>query len=250
MPQPTEEKLKNVASDYYQRWGFPNCFGSIDGKHCQIKCPENSGSSYFNYLKYFSVALQGVADADNKFLTIEVGAQGKQSDGGIFTTSTLFNLLETKNFNVPSDKKLPNSDAKVPHVLIGDEAYPLKPYLMRPYPGRGLTPRREIFNKYLSSARKCVECAFGILRAKWRFLDKNIDTNVEKASIFIKCACVLHNMIREKDGDSDLHYREVALQSEETEDAQTHGNLDRRNNSCSEFARQVRENFADYFSNL
>ncbi|KAJ4449246.1 hypothetical protein ANN_00643, partial [Periplaneta americana] len=232
----------------HQRWGFPNCFGPIDGKHCQVKCPDNSGSSYFNYLKYFSVVLQALADADKKFLTIEVGARGKQSDGSIFTSSTLFNLLETNQFNVANDKELPNSQVKLPLVLIGDEAYPLKPYLMRPYPGRGLTPRRDKFNERLSSARKCVECAFGILRTKWRFLDKNIDTNVEKACTFIKCACILHNLIREKDGDSDLHYREMTLQLTRTEPFQTCANLDRRNNSCTEFARHIREKFTDYFN--
>lgn len=166
MPVPTEEHLQKVISDYYNRWKFPNCFGSIDGKHCQIKCPPNSGSSYFNYLKYFSIVLQGVADADKKFLTIEVGGRGKQSDGGTFIASTLFNLLEAKQFCVPPDQELPGSNIKLPNVLIGDEAYPLKKYLMRPYPRRVLTPKREYFNTRLSTARKCIECAFGILYSK------------------------------------------------------------------------------------
>lgn len=30
----TEEKLEKVAMDYYNRWGYPNCTGSLDGKHC------------------------------------------------------------------------------------------------------------------------------------------------------------------------------------------------------------------------
>jgi len=48
MPVPTKQHWEKVAKDYYNRWGFPNCIGSVDGKHCQIKCPKNSGSSYFN----------------------------------------------------------------------------------------------------------------------------------------------------------------------------------------------------------
>jgi hypothetical protein len=38
--------------------------------------------------------LPGVADVDKKFITIEVGARGKQSDGGTFSSSTLFQLLQ------------------------------------------------------------------------------------------------------------------------------------------------------------
>ncbi|XP_008188654.1 uncharacterized protein LOC103310940 [Acyrthosiphon pisum] len=95
MPVPTKQLWEKVAKDYYNRWGFPNCIGSLDGKHCQIKCPKNSGSSYFNYLKYFSLVLQGVADADKKFLTVEVGARGKQSDGGTFASSALLHLMDS-----------------------------------------------------------------------------------------------------------------------------------------------------------
>ncbi|KAL4083923.1 hypothetical protein QTP88_029239 [Uroleucon formosanum] len=117
MPVPSQEQLEKISDDFYRRWKFPNCIGCIDGKHCQIKCPVNSGSSYFNYLKYFSLVLQGVADADKKFITIEVGARGKQSDGGIFAASTLFQLLNTNTFNVPPDKELPGSTIKLPHFV-------------------------------------------------------------------------------------------------------------------------------------
>jgi hypothetical protein len=94
MPLPSKEQLERTAKDFFSRWKFPSCIGCIDEKHCQLKCPVNSGSRYFNYLKYFSVALPGIADADKKFITVEVGARGKQSDGGTFSTLTLFQLLQ------------------------------------------------------------------------------------------------------------------------------------------------------------
>lgn len=249
MPVPTEEHLQKVISDYYTRWKFPNCFGSIDGKHCQIKCPPNSGSSYFNYLKYFSIVLQGVADADKKFLTIEVGGRGKQSDGGTFIASTLFNLLEAKQFCVPPDQELPGSNIKLPNVMIGDEAYPLKKYLMRPYPRRVLTPRREYFNTRLSTARKCIECAFGILYSKWRFLSKDIETYPDKACVLIKCACILHNYIRIHDGESDLDYctvMENLNMQPYKNDVQLNQGQGRDYNRSSREAKQIREMFETY----
>jgi len=82
--------------------------------------------------------------------------------------------MNNNSLNVPPEKSLPGPNLKVPHVLIGDEAYPLKPYLMRPFPSRTLTPEKERFNDNLSRARKCIECTFGILRAKWRLLGKEI----------------------------------------------------------------------------
>jgi len=43
--------------------------------------------------------LQGVADADKKFLVMEVGENGKQSDGDI---SQFFDLLEKNEFLRPT----------------------------------------------------------------------------------------------------------------------------------------------------
>lgn len=47
---------------------------------------------------------------------------------------------------IPGPKLLPNSIKQLPCAFVGDEAFPLKCYMMRPYPGRGLTEVRRIFN--------------------------------------------------------------------------------------------------------
>lgn len=72
-----------------------NCLGSIDRKHIRLKCPPYSGTMYFNDKNFFSVVLQAVADANYKFITINVGGYGKQSDGGTFRCSILFHLINT-----------------------------------------------------------------------------------------------------------------------------------------------------------
>jgi hypothetical protein len=110
MPKPTMEQLKTGIKDYYNRWKFPNCFGSIDGKHCQINCPPKSGSHYFNYLHYHSIVPQGVADANKKYIAVDIGGRGKQSDGGTFIGSAVFRRLEAGKLNVLPPQALPNSN--------------------------------------------------------------------------------------------------------------------------------------------
>ncbi|KAJ8910966.1 hypothetical protein NQ315_003659 [Exocentrus adspersus] len=247
MPFPNQQQWQQIIEEYTTLWNFPNCFGAIDGKHCQIKCPPNSGTTHFNYLKYYSLGLQAVADANKKFITIEVGSKGSESDGGVFQSSTLYNLLETNRLNVPPDQALPNSNIVLPNVMIGDEAYPLKTYLMRPYPrprNGVLDEGKQLFNDRLSRARKCIENAFGILYQKFRIFDTSILLKQSTAINVIKCACILHNFIRHFDGDSDLDYinnMEHRLNNENI-NARTV-----RNNRASNKAIDIRNSFKQYF---
>ena len=57
---------------------------------------------------------------------------------------------------------------ELPHVLVSDEIFPLKPWLMKPYPGKGLPESKENFNYRLSQFRRTIESTFGILVAKRR----------------------------------------------------------------------------------
>jgi hypothetical protein len=82
------------------------------------------------------MVLQAVVNARMRFIAVDVGANGKQSDGDVFRYSTLFQNLETGALQVPGAVVLPNSDIIVAHVFIGDEAYPLTAYLLKSYSRR------------------------------------------------------------------------------------------------------------------
>ena len=139
-------------------------------------------------------------DANYKFINIDVGGYGKQSDGGTFRSSALFLYLSDGRLDIPNETALPNSEITVPYVLIGDEAYPLLRNLLKPYSARELNADKEYFNARLSRARRTVECAFGIIFSKWRILSKAIETSVHVADDIVKAICVLHNTIIDKEG--------------------------------------------------
>jgi hypothetical protein len=80
MPNPSVEMFKHTAEEFSSLWNFPNCTGSIDGKHIRLKCPRNSGSLFFNHKQFHSMVLQAVVDARMRFNAVDVGAYGKQSD--------------------------------------------------------------------------------------------------------------------------------------------------------------------------
>uniref|UniRef100_A0A0K8UY09 Putative nuclease HARBI1 n=1 Tax=Bactrocera latifrons TaxID=174628 RepID=A0A0K8UY09_BACLA len=200
MKVPDESDFLKITDDFKNLWDFPNCIGSIDGKHVRVQSPAHSGTMYYNYKNFFSIVLQALVDANYKFICIDVGGYGKQSDGGTFRASNLFLYLTDGRLKIPEACALPNSDIIAPFVIIGDEAYPLLPNLLKPYSRKRLDADKEYFNARLSRARRTVECAFGIIYSKWKILATSIQTAPTLADVIIKCICLLHNVIIDREG--------------------------------------------------
>ncbi|XP_033971401.1 uncharacterized protein LOC117470684 [Trematomus bernacchii] len=207
----TVEEWQQVADGFQAQWDFPNCLGALDGKHINIRPPPRTGSTYYNYKHTFSIVLMALVDSNYKFLYVDVGCNGRISDGGVFGGCSLQDALENRTCNIPAPAPLPASDQAVCYHIVADEAFPLKEHLMKhlkehlmkhlkehlmkPYPNRRLAVEERIFNYRLSRARRVVENAFGILANRFRvFLTtRNIQDKVEA---IVLAGCALHNFLR------------------------------------------------------
>ncbi|KAM4026934.1 uncharacterized protein ACNLHF_008145 [Anomaloglossus baeobatrachus] len=237
MPSPTEETWLQVAAGFQTVANFPNCIGAVDGKHVRVQKPPRSGSLFFNYKKYFSVVLMAVADAHYKFIAIDVGAYGSTGDSRVLRTSQIGLQVLQDCVTLPAPQPLPGSTDPLPFVMVSDEAFPLLPNLLRPYPRRGLDTRRRIFNYRLSRARRYVECTFGILTSQWRILHTTIQLETETVDTVIKACCVLHNYAREYSSQ----------QVEETQQAEFNPVINVSSGRPTNSGVLVRESFTDYF---
>ena len=117
MPEPSEDVWNSSPSKFRDLWHFPNCLAAIDGKHVSIQCPINGGSLYFNYKRLNSTVLLALADAEYKFLTVDLFSYGKNSDGNVFSKSVIGKKLETGTLNVPPNTPLVENACPMPYVI-------------------------------------------------------------------------------------------------------------------------------------
>ena len=107
--------------------------------------------------------------------------------------SGLFELGENEQI-LTSPMKIVSGTEIFP-LIIGDSAYPLLKWLVKPYPNRGLlTPDEREFNKKLSAARSVVGGACGMLKGRWRLLLRNVEQQTRTLSKTVLTTCVLHNI--------------------------------------------------------
>lgn len=196
---PSEDKWMQIATNFGIKWNFPNCIGAIDGKHVIIQAPPNSGSSYFNYKGSHSIVLLAVVDDNYSFSLVDIGAQGRQSDGGVLRNSAFGKLLYEHKLHIPAPQKITVDGPELPFVIVGDEAFPLSENLLKPYSSKGGLPLNEaVFNYRLSRARRISENAFGILNARWRIYTRNMIGKMENIISAVKATKGLHNFIIRK----------------------------------------------------
>ena len=252
----------SAAIDFEVKWNFPNCIGAIDGKHIGLKCPSKAGSDYYNYKKTHSIVLMVVAGPDYEVLYADVGTNGRISDGGVWNKCSLLTGIDDGSIHLPKPKCLNGGITPLPHVFVADDAFALKPFLMKPYPQRGLDITQRMFNYRLSRARLTSENTFGIFANRWRVYQSAMQVAPLTAKRIVLAPLSLHNYLRKS--QSRFEYTPVGLMDQVTSDGTLiPGNwrggaqpacllrldISRLGNNTSIKAKEVREKFKDYFFN-
>lgn len=99
-------------------------------------------------------------------------------------------MLQKTRAGVPKPKLLPNDDKPVIYHFVGDDAFTLQTWMMKP-----LSQRERMYSYRLSRARRVVENAFGILFHTFHCFSTTMKKHPENINLITMCVCVLHNLI-------------------------------------------------------
>ncbi|XP_046562255.1 uncharacterized protein LOC124271222 [Haliotis rubra] len=155
----TQEDCKDIAQQFQDRWNVPHALGALDGKHIAIRKPHNSGSVFFNYKE-------------------------------------LKECIGDNTINFPDSDRLPNDDRDTAYYILGDDAFPLRTFLMKPYGRRGLDNDMLVANYRLSRGRRVVENGFGILANRWRCFLGTLEHGPDVVRLLVEAGVILHNLLR------------------------------------------------------
>ncbi|WCJ38260.1 hypothetical protein M5689_019332 [Euphorbia peplus] len=182
-----------IANDTRYMPHFKDCIGAIDGTHIEVIIAEEDQLRYRGRKGTPTINVMAACDFYLLFTYVLTGWEGSGHDSRIFQDAISNPCL---NFPKPPRGK---------YYLV-DKGYPERVGFLTPYHKiryhqsefRGANPRgsHEIFNRAHSSLRSCIERAFGILKARWKILDKVPKYTLQDQNRIICAAFSLHNYIR------------------------------------------------------
>lgn len=163
-------------------FGFPGVLGAIDCTHVQLRAPSENAQVYVNRKGTHSINIQVICDATCKVTHLFANYPGSSHDSFILANSVIPAVFQG---NPPLDG-----------WLLGDNGYPLKTWLITPYIMPTIV-REGFFNRKHTNARAVIERTFGMLKMRFRCLDKSGGTlqySPQKVGAFFVACCVLHNI--------------------------------------------------------
>ena len=101
----------------------------------------------YNYKGFFSIVILATCDGTFCFTAFDLWQYGRNNDSGVLENFHLGQLFDDNLFNVSPDSKFLETDDEMwPYFLLGDEIFPLKIWLMRPFPGKDAGEEKRVYN--------------------------------------------------------------------------------------------------------
>ena len=100
--------------------------------HIPIAAPELNHTDYYNRKGWYSMLIQAVVDHDYLFRDICVGWAGSVHDARVFVNSVIYKRITVDHLLTDAECRT-LVGKEIPACVIGDSAYPINTWLMKPF---------------------------------------------------------------------------------------------------------------------
>jgi hypothetical protein len=200
---PTGDDLLKTM-ECYRILGMPGAVGSVDCTHVRLaRCPDPLHWLCKGKESYPSLSFLVVTDHFRRVLYVGNGCYGASSDKTISRNDKL--ISDFKNGKYGLVEYVLYDENGIPTLckglyLISDNGFPEEFSFFVPPNKDAITRNEVLWSEWLESIRKDVECFFGVLKARFRFLKNAIEYSMDTIDAAFKTACILHNMLLAYDG--------------------------------------------------
>lgn len=177
----SRDDVFDAKTRWFDSLGFPCTVAAIDCTHIEIEKPRGTmGNEFINRKCKPTINVQATCDEKYVITSVESAWPGSVHDSRILRNSPLFGSMikDTKNT-----------------VILGDEGYPLLPFLMTPFKNP-ITDEEIYYNKMHKRNRVVIENTFGQLKRRFPILKYVIRVKLENVPTFVIACCVLHNLAK------------------------------------------------------
>ncbi|XP_050072811.1 putative nuclease HARBI1 [Anopheles maculipalpis] len=190
-----DDSIQLAVKEFEEFVGIPQMFGAVGCLHVPIKPTSKELAKYVNSKGWSSIILQAVVDRNGRFVDVSCDHPGGLTNpADMLINSTLYQRME-QLVDAPTETV---GNGNVAPFLLGDNKYPLLPWLITPYPvGECMTTTERSFNVYAAKGRSCIGKAFDRLVGRWKVLNRCIEQN--EASEQIVTCCILHNIVEQRE---------------------------------------------------
>nr|XP_043625537.1 protein ALP1-like [Erigeron canadensis] len=198
--RPTQHDVARIFEAQEKHHYMPGMLGSVDCTHVEwLNCPRHLRGQYTRGDHGVpTIMLEITATQDTWIWHAYFGAAGSNNDINVLNQSDLY--LTERNGTTPNTSFVVNGREYKRGFYLTDDIYSKYSTFVKAYP-YPTDPKEKRFKKLQEAARKDVECAFGILKGKWKILRRPLRPMIkDKIAQYVYATCILHNMIIKGDG--------------------------------------------------
>ena len=183
-----------------------------------------------------------------------LGAPGNTHDSTLFQSTTLWSNILSGHVLSEAAIKI-NDDVVIPPLILGDGAFPMRSFLLKPYGDAVLSDKKRYLNYRASRGRMVTEGAFGKLKGRWRILNRKCESQKESVKKMGLACVVLHNVCIEL-GDMtprkwDMTVDDITNKRRPQNDIRDVLHITNINQkylgNCPQLAKKIRDIIADKF---
>ncbi|XP_052890199.1 putative nuclease HARBI1 [Anopheles moucheti] len=180
----TPEEQQEARRHFYSKSGIPGIVMCVDGTHVKIIAPVHDRDQHYNRKGFYSLNVLLVCDHKMAIRYVDARYSGANHDAHIWNVSGIDDYFSEKHHRGETSFK-----------VLGDSAYPSKPWLVTPKRNAVPNTPEALFNTNHAKGRQIIERTIGVLKNRFRCLlgARQLHYKPEKAAQITIICCALHN---------------------------------------------------------